>query len=154
MMPRTPRRPEEFLFGSRTRTLVLGFLAQASTPATGYAVARALSIGVSKVYPELKRLEVAGVVGSRRNVKGGKTFVLKDDDLRRFLLRRVPIMTSEEWFSPPQIARRRAAYERAREIKVKVPSSPVKPRKRPFEAEFRRPRSKERAVARLSRLPG
>lgn len=153
-MPRTARRPAEFLFGSRTRTVVLGFLAQASTPATGYAIAKALDVGVSKVYPELKRLEAAGIVGSRRDARGGKTFFLRDEDLRRFLRRHVPIMTSEEWFSPAQLALRREAYERAREIPLQVPRSRMKPGKRPFEGEFRRSRSKERAVERLRRLRG
>jgi Fe2+ or Zn2+ uptake regulation protein len=145
--------PAESLFGSRTRALVLGFLAQASKPVTAYAISKALALGVSNVYPEVRRLEASSIVGTRLDAKGSKTYFLGDEDLRRFLLRIVPVMTAEEWFSPAQVEARREGIERAKKMDVRV--TPVRGRrgKRPFDAEFRRPRSKDRAVAHLKQ-PG
>ena len=144
----------ESLFGSRTRAMVLGYLAESSTPPTGYAIAKALSIGASKVYPELKKLQAIGILEGRLDVRGGKTYLLKDDDLRRFLLKRSRIMFSKDWFSSDRLAQRRKDFERAREIQVRVPPAGPARARRPFEREFRRPRAKDRAVARIRRRSG
>ena len=131
----------EILFGGAVRTKILGYLAACSTPQTGYAIAKDLDIGVSKVYPELKRLEAAGVVSARADLSGRKGFLLADDDLRRFLLRRVRILPSRTWktaaraWAPPG-----GSAERAGASLERIPAK-----------EFRRPAAKDVAVRRLRR---
>ena len=109
------------LFGGRARTRILGYLAGASCPLTGYAVAKELGLGVSKVYPELRRLAAARVITGRLSMSGRRLYSLDDADLRRFLVRRVRVLRAQDWFAPEQVAARR----RAAEIVKKLPPLPA-----------------------------
>lgn len=143
----------EALFGGRTRAAVLGYLAGAVAGSTGYAISKALRIGVSKVYPELRRLEKAGIVEGRPSPKGPKLFFLADDDLRRFLVRRVRILASQDWFLAERVAVRRGKLEAGRAIQLRAPAENRSRRQLPFADEFRRPAEKARALKRARRAP-
>ena len=149
MAPRT-RGGITALFGSQARARILGYLAQSSVPQTGYAIAKDLQLGVSNVYPELKRLEEWTLLASRPGVRGGKRYTLIDDDLRRFLLKRIRILSSSDWFSGQRIAERRARFEEARKIPFKAPRSAGG--RRPLRGEFARPAEKDRALKRVRGL--
>lgn len=148
-----PRRAET-LFGSRARAAILGYLAASRRARTGYSVAKALGLGVSKVYPELARLESARIVTSRPTERGSKGYVLADEDLRRFLTRQVPLMVSDEWFAPEQVAEREAAFEAAKGLPLPRITPVRKGERRPFAEEFRRPARKDRTVKRMKRVRG
>lgn len=142
------------VFGSRTRAKVLGYLAESSTPRTGYAISRTLEIGVSKVYGELKRLESCGILASSLDAKGSKGFLLKDEDLRNFLRRNLRILPADEWFSLERTAERRKRFGDVKRIAVDLPSVPARAGKRPFAIEFRRPAGKDRALDRIKKTSG
>ena len=137
----------ETLFGGAVRTKILGYLAACSAPQTGYAVAKDLDIGVSKVYPELERLEAARVLTVRRDINGRKGFLLADEDLRRFLLRRVRILPSGAW----RTNARNEGQERAWTPPGIGEPNEQTPRERISAREFQRPPAKDRALRRLRR---
>src|SRR5437867_8784582 len=114
----------ETLFGSRTRAKVLAYLAGASVPRTGYGISKELGIGVSKVYEELKKLESSGILGSRLDVRGSKRFLLNDEDLRRFLVKNLRILSSDDWFSRDRVARRRESLQRSEQVSVNLRAVP------------------------------
>src|SRR3990172_9173404 len=88
------------LLGGETRAKVLGLLADAMVPKTGYELAKATRASPSKVYAILRDLAEAGLLRTVSNRPGVRQYSLVDPDLRRFLLRHVRITTIEEWFSP------------------------------------------------------
>ena len=90
----------------------------------------------------------------RLDVRGNRVFEMADDDLRRFLLRRVRIISSEDWFSPERLARREAQSREAEKIAIKVPKVRVKERNRPLKEEFQRPAEKDRVLKRIRARPG
>ena len=139
------------VFGGQTRAKVLGYLAESSVPQNGYALSKALGMGVSKVYEELKRLESCGVLRSSRDAKGSKQFALNDEDLRRFLVRNVRILPADEWLSPAGVDRRRRSFEEAKRIAIDLPTAPTRAGVRPFAKEFRRPPEKDRALDRVKK---
>lgn len=140
------------VFGSQTRAKVLGYLAGSTTPRTGYAIAKSLGVSVSKVYDELKRLEAAGILGQSLDSKGRRRFLLRDPDLRSFLVKRVRISSTEDWFSPERIAERRETFERAKETQPNLPRPPSgAKRDTRLAREFQRPPEKDRALARARR---
>lgn len=141
----------EAVFGSRTRAKVLGYLAEMSIPQTGYAISKNLGIGPAKVYGELKRLESCGVVISSQDVRGNKVFLLNDEDLRRFLVKNIRILSSSDWFSPERIAERRRTFEEMRQVSINLPSTPVRSGRLPFANEFRRSPEKDRALNRVKK---
>jgi DNA-binding PadR family transcriptional regulator len=138
----------EPLFGGAVRTKILGYLAAAEAPRTGYVIAKDLGLSVSKVYPELKRLESTHILRVSRNKKGGREVMLADDDLRRFLHRHVRILTTRDWSLPSAVARREAANAAAGRTRIRVAGTRTRRGKRPFEREFYRPPEKERAAER------
>jgi DNA-binding PadR family transcriptional regulator len=142
------------IFGSRVRAQILGYLAQASDPRTGYSIAKDLQIGVSNVYPELKQLEAWSIIASRPDKNGRRVFELADEDLRRFLLRRVRVISSQEWFSSARIAQREAQSIEAIELPLRVSRVRSNQRNRPLEDEFRRPPEKDQALKRIRKLAG
>lgn len=153
----TFRIPAEIqrLFGGQTRSKILGYLANASTPQTGYAVSKSLGIGVSKVYEELRRLESIGILAKSLDSKGSRRFLLRDQDLRNFLVKRIRIASTDDWFSAEKIAERRRAFKEAKRIPANLPSLPVRAnRSSRFSEEFRRPREKDRALGRVKRVLG
>jgi len=141
------------VFGSRTRAKVLGYLAESSTPQTGYAISKSLEIGVSKVYGELKRLESCGILIGDLDVRGRKRFLLNDEDLRRFLVRNVRILPAEDWFAQSRIEERRRIYEEMKRVAVRLPAAATRVRNRPLASELRRSPAKDRALDRMRKSP-
>lgn len=95
--------------GSVTRATVLGVLANAVIPMTGYRVARVAQIQPTKVYRELRRAAEAGLV---ENTSRG--YRLLDPDVRTLLQKRVRLYWSESWLAgEPDRAARSRAYDRS-----------------------------------------
>lgn len=138
------------LFGSDTRAKVLGFLADARSPKTGYQVAKATGLKPPKAYGELQRLAETEFV---RVVEepGRKCFLLVNDDLRRLVLRFARITTDDEWFSADRIRERRRALERAARIRLRLPESRSNPGAVPNRWEYERPRAKVRALRKIAK---
>ena len=143
----------EALFGSRNRAWILGYLAAAGAPPTGYTIAKELRIGESKVYPELKRLEKGGFVSARLDSKGRRRFVLADEDLSRLLRRRLRILRTSEWFAPAFADERERRTRAAERIPLKDTGRPDPKVRRKFAQEFERPPEKDRALKRLGLRP-
>ena len=78
--------------GSETRVRTLGTLANAEFPMSGYRVAKVAGIPESKVYPELRRAAMAGIV---RKERGG--FRMVDSDLRTLLRKRLRLLSDSDW---------------------------------------------------------
>src|SRR5256712_13500179 len=104
-------RGVEQLFGSETRAKVLGFLADARTPKTGYQISKATDIRPPKVYGELRRLAETDFLEVVEE-PGRKRYRMVDEDLRRLLLRCARITSEDEWFSAERVRERRGAFER------------------------------------------
>ena len=85
------------LFGSQNRALVLAALANASSPLSGYRVAKIFGGQKIKVNAELTRLAKVGVVSTRRTASGRRGWTLEDPDLRKLLRRRIRICFAQEW---------------------------------------------------------
>ena len=138
------------LFGSETRAKVLGLLADAREPKTGYQVAKATGLNPPKAYRELQRLATTGFV---RVVEepGRKCFRLVNEDLRRLVMRYVRITTEDEWFSPDRVRERREALERAARIRLTLPESKPNPDAVPNRGEYERSPAKVRALRRIAR---
>ncbi len=151
------RSSVEQLFGSIVRARVLGYLAESREPRTGYEVAKVLGTVPVKVYNVLRSLEAAGFVRFVPGRGGSKRFLLADEDLRRFLLRRMRIATEEDWFSSDRLREREEALARARTLPVSLPSGRTRPKDVPNYREFLRTRGKDlvvqRVVARRPRPP-
>ena len=130
----------EAVFGGATRAKILGYLAGAATPRTGYRVAKELQIGVSKVYPELKKLNHAGVLAVGSDLNGRQRYLLVDEDLRRFLLRRVRIQASGERLTARVLASRAVDFKKIHP--VQRDRRPRASGRRRLEEEFRRPRKR------------
>src|SRR5207249_1987595 len=81
------------LLGGETRARVLGLLADATGPKTGYELAKEAHANPSKVYGILRDLTEAGLVNVVSDRPGIRHYSLADADLRRFLLRYVRITT-------------------------------------------------------------
>ena len=139
------------LLGGETRARVLGLLADATVPKTGYELAKAARASPSKVYAILRDLADAGLVKSVSNRPGVKAYSLTDPDLRRFLLRNVRITTIEEWFSPARVQQRESMLDRLWPIRFEVRSSRVRREQLPNYREFERPPEKDRALRRVAR---
>ena len=138
------------LFGSETRSKVLGFLADAREPKTGYQVAKAIGIKPPKVYRELGRLAEKEFL-SRVEEGGRRLFVLVNDDLRKLVLKYSRITSEDEWFSAERLRDRRDALDRAARIHVRLPASKPNPEGVPNPWEYERPRVKDRALRRIAR---
>src|SRR6266566_7799 len=100
------------LLGGETRAKVLGLLADATVPKTGYELAKAARANPSKVYGILRDLADAGLVQVLSDRPGVRRYSLTDPDLRRFLLRHVRITTLQEWFSPARVRQRETSLDR------------------------------------------
>lgn len=85
------------LFGGQGRALVLGVLASANGPLSGYRVAKLTGGQKIKVSAELKRLAEVGIVRQGRNAEGRTVWDLVDPDLRQLLRRRIRISFDQDW---------------------------------------------------------
>jgi len=139
------------LLGGETRAKVLGVLADAMVPKTGYELAKAARASPSKVYAILRDLAEAGLVQTVSNRPGVRQYSLADSDLRRFLLRNVRITTIEEWFSPARVQAREAALGRLKPMRFEIRSSRTRRERLPNYREFERPPEKDRALRRVGR---
>src|SRR2546428_13858471 len=101
------------LFGSETRAKVLGFLADARTPKTGYQISKATDVRPPKVYRELRRLAETDFLEVVEE-PGRKRYRMGDEDLRRLLLRYARITSEAEWYSTERVRKRRGSVQRAR----------------------------------------
>lgn len=137
------------LFGSETRAKVLGFLADARTPKTGYQISKATGIRPTKVYGELRRLaetDFLEVVEEPRR----KLYRMVDEDLRKLLLRRARITSEDEWFSPERVRERREALERASRTPLSLPESTPNRDAVLNPSEYERSPAKDRALRRFA----
>src|SRR2546428_13471684 len=116
-------RGVEQLFGSETRAKVLGFLADARTPKTGYQISKATDIRPPKVYGELRRLAETDFLEVVEE-PGRKRYRMVDEDLRRLLLRCARITSEDEWFSAERVRERRGAFERGGGGRPSPPGAP------------------------------
>ncbi len=140
------------LLGGETRARVLGLLADATVPKTGYELAKAARANPSKVYSILRDLTEAGLVHVLLDRPGVRRYSLADPDLRRFLLRHVRITTLQEWFSPARVRQREASLDRLRPKRFVPRPSRMKREQLPNYREFERPPEKDRALRRLARF--
>lgn len=137
------------LLGSENRARILGLLASTQEPKTGYAISKETGLTPSKVYPIVRKLHDAGIL--RVTMGRPKMVVLADEDLRRFLVRRVRIASSDEWFEPSRVRGRREAFLRLKRLPWKPPVARPNPAAVPNRKEFDRPPEKDRALQRVSR---
>ncbi len=140
------------LLGGETRAKVLGLLADATVPKTGYELAKAARANPSKVYGILRDLTEAGLVQVLLDRPGVRRYSLADPDLRRFLLRHVRITTLQEWFSPARVRQREASLDRLRPERFALRPSRMKREQLPNYREFERPPEKDRALRRVARF--
>ncbi|MFQ5951686.1 MAG: helix-turn-helix domain-containing protein [Candidatus Geothermarchaeales archaeon] len=134
------------MFGSQTRTKVLGYLADSHLPKTAYSLAKETGGSMTRVYGLMKQLARSGIVESRSDESGYTRYVLADDDLRKFLQRRVRVTSSDEWFSPYRAMERRRTYERLKGSKIELPELTPSPSRAPGREEAERRREKDRAL--------
>jgi len=139
------------LFGGETRAKVLGLLADATVPKTGYELAKAARANPSKVYGILRDLTEAGLVQALSDRPGVRRYSLADPDLRRFLLRNVRITTIEDWFSPARVQQREARMNRLPRMRFEIRPSRKRRDALPNYREFERPPEKDRALRRIAR---
>ncbi|HYS72740.1 MAG TPA: winged helix-turn-helix domain-containing protein [Thermoplasmata archaeon] len=139
------------LLGGETRAKVLGLLADATVPKTGYELAKAARANPSKVYGILRDLADAGLVQVLSDRPGVRRYSLTDPDLRRFLLRHVRITTLQEWFSPARVRQRETSLDRLRPKRFVPRPSRTKREQLPNYREFERPPDKDRALRRVAR---
>lgn len=148
-MAKTARSPVERLFGSAIRARVLGYLAESRAPRTGYEISKVLGAVPAKVYNALRLLEPAGFIRAVPGRARSRRFVLVDEDLRSFLLRRIRIATEAEWFAPDRVRQREEALMRARALTVPLPRGPARPKDLPNYREFIRLREKDLVVRKV-----
>ena len=148
MAPRK-RSSLERLFGSATRTRVLGLLAASRDPMTGYEISKALRIVPAKVYGVLRDMEFAGFVQSVPGRPGSKRYRLVDEDLRGLLSHKARIATARDWFSPEKVREREDVIERAKHIRVSAPTGRPRPSDLPNYREFIRAREKDLVVEKV-----
>lgn len=150
MMPFQVNPRIAVLFGSETRAKVLGFLADAREPKTGYQVAKATGVQPPKAYRELRRLAEGGFLTVGVEPRG-TVFALANDELRALVLKFARITTEDEWFSAERVRERRAAFDRAARIRVRLPAAKPNPRAVLNRREYERPGAKDLALRRIAR---
>lgn len=137
------------LFGSQTRMKLLGSLADSREPQTGYFLAKKAGISYSKAYGQLRKLRRAKILETHQEASGYKKYTLADDDLRRFLLRRLRMTSASEWFSLGRRRERRRTYERLKRSLVELPEFRPDPGSIRNREEFERIPEKEEALKRI-----
>ncbi len=90
------------LFGSETRVSVLAALAGASSPFTGYRIAKIADVQPIKAYAELRRLRDAGIVREIPGKKGRSAWELPPGEIRSFVGGRTRLSWSNEWMNSPR----------------------------------------------------
>ncbi len=90
------------LFGSETRVSVLAVLAGASSPFTGYRIAKVAGVQPIKAYAELRRLRDAGIVREIPDKKGRSAWELPTGEIRSFVSGRTRVSWSSDWMNSPR----------------------------------------------------
>src|SRR5580658_7263565 len=85
------------LFGSATRVRTLAPLANSSRPMTAYRIAQMTGAQRIKVYTELRKLAVVGIVRRVQGNWGRSEWELVEPDLRNLLRKRARIVSMDEW---------------------------------------------------------
>lgn len=137
------------LFGSQTRMKLLGSLADSREPQTGYFLAKKAGISYSKAYDQLRKLRRANILETQQEASGYTKYTLADDDLRRFLLRRLRMTSASEWFSRGRRRERRRTYEQLKRSPVELPDFRAAPGSIRNREEFERIPEKEEALKRI-----
>lgn len=137
------------VFGSQTRMKLLGSLADSREPQTGYFLAKKAGLNLSKAYAELRKLARAGILETWETASGYRKYFLTDEDLRRFLLKRVRITTTAEWFSIERTRERVEIYERLKQSRVELPEFRPAPERIRNREEFERVPEKDEALKRI-----
>lgn len=138
------------LFGGETRTKVLGLLANSLEPKTGYELSKALGASASKVYGVLRGLEGTGLLGAIPDKSNSKRYYVADEDLKRFLLKRVRIMVEEDWLAPRAVEEREKLLRFANQVRIEIPKAGARPGNLFNRSEFIRPAEKDWALERVS----
>ena len=81
------------LCGSETRARIVGVLANAFGPMTGYRVGRTAGVGLPKAYAELRKLKEGGLA---RETSNG--WILTDSDIGTLFRKRYRLSWSGDWF--------------------------------------------------------
>lgn len=132
------------LFGSATRVRVLAALAGMLRPRTAYWIAKMLGVLPPKVYRELATLERAGFVDSAIDSRGARNYSLVDAELRQYIARRAPIISSEDLKT---IAECKSPYK-SRRIGLDPRKYRPNPAAIPYREEFLRPLGKDKELVR------
>jgi hypothetical protein len=139
------------LFGSQTRLLTMAVLANATEPLTGYRVAVIAGLPREKVYPEIRKGLVTGLLA---HTDDGYRMV--DPDVRRLLQKRVQIRWEKEW-DRERTGWNDGTQDRLNAILASIPSDPTYLRPKGWEPpaaarllirEMRRPNSKDAVLRR------
>lgn len=144
------------LVGSGNRASVLAALASATTPQTGYRIARLANVQPIKAYTELRRLRSVGIVRELRASDGRSVWELPDGAIRSFVASRARIAQFEEWIVSqrrgvgPSDRRFARALNDAAAKRPRARSNP--PAARAILVEMTRPPEKDK-VLELLRLP-
>ncbi len=138
------------LFGGETRAKVLGLLANSQGPKTGYELSKALGANPSKVYGVLRGLEGTGFLGIVSDRSNYKRYFIADEDLRRFLAKRVRIALDEDWLAPRAVEERERLLQFAKQLRVEIPKARTRPENLFNASEFVRPPEKDWALERVA----
>ncbi len=138
------------LFGGETRAKVLGLLANSEEPKTGYELSKALDANPSKVYGVLRGLEGTGFLGMISDRSNYRRYFIADEDLKRFLVKRVRIALAEDWLGPRAVQEREKLLPFAKRLRVEIPKATTKPEDLFNASEFIRPPEKDWALERVA----
>lgn len=141
----------EAFCGSRARLLTLGVLASAEAPLSGYRVAEVAGLPRAKVYPELSKAVVVGVVE-----RGELGYSLVDPELRALLRARIRVTWDLYLDQPDPSSSEAVRRELARIRRTRKRVSVFDPRNRiPAGAirELTRDPEKNRALRRIGLKP-
>jgi len=137
------------LFGGDTRASILAVLAGASTPFTGYRVAKVAQVQPIKAYAELRRLRDGGFVSETSNGNGKTSWVLADPDLRSLLTRRIRVAWWNDWEPGAERRALRAKAALARVGRFNLSKFKANPSIISNPEEYTRPAEKDRVLKRM-----
>jgi len=141
------------LFGSVTRVSVLATLAGASTPFSGYRIAKVADVQPIKAYAELRRLRDAGIVRETPGEKGRSLWELPKGEVRSFISSRARVYWSGDWFENVRVKITPADWRFARRVAKAAAKRPrpksIPPAARAILSEMVRPPEKDEILERL-----
>jgi hypothetical protein len=135
------------LLGSETRAVVLGVLAHAGRPLSGYRIAKTGGVAQPDVHVQLRRLADTGFVVKRRT-----GWVLVEPSLRELFRGRMRVVGWQDWTTAHRRRERTAARQVAALAALPHPNPPRGWKPRDAEERKRR-REKDRVLRRLGLRP-